>query len=81
MLKDLERPFARLVEVTGGPAVQHTQDAVVLLVIAPVIPVATVSAEAFKFLQDSLLKQDVQTLEEIDRRRFERRIRKLTKAA
>lgn len=81
MLKDLEGPFARLVKASGGPAAQHTQDTVAPPASAPVTPVTPVSAEAFTFPQDSLLRQDALTLDEIDRRRFERQIQKLTKAA
>ncbi|GAB1729805.1 hypothetical protein NU195Hw_Modified_186t2 [Hortaea werneckii] len=79
VLKDLERPFARLVEASGGPAAQHTQDIVTPLATAPLTLVTPVSA--FTSLQDSLLGQDALTLDDIDRRRFERRIQKLTKAA
>lgn len=81
VLKDLEKPFAELVEAAGDPAAHHLQDAALLPPAEPVTPVTPVSAEAFTFLQDTIIKQDAQALDDVNKRRLERHLQKLAKAA
>lgn len=90
VLRDLETPYAKLKEAAADPtapeagvvAAPPPPAASVTLVapVTPVIPVTPVSAEAFTFLQNTIVRHDARKLDEVDKQRLMRHIEKLAKA-
>lgn len=81
VLGDIEKPFARLQEAAGVSSACTVQDTVPTLVAAPVTPVTPVSAGGFMAIQETIIKDDVSTLDDSNRQRVERHLVKLAKAA
>lgn len=77
----MERPFAALTKAAGISVDDPAQDPVLPPLAALVTPVTPVSASSFAALQDTIIRGDAWTLDEVNKQKLKRHIGKLAKAA